>query len=252
LACSLGAAPVIAEAQQASASTPAVRPARAWLAWSSGKDSLWALHLLRQSSELDVIGLLTSITEPYGRVTMHGVREGLVWAQAAELGLPLHRVAIPAKCEQEVYEYRMRRALEEAMAEGVTKVVHGDVSLGDVRAYREQRLAELGLEAVFPLWGQESRDLARDIIDGGVQAYVTCLDPSKVSPELAGRPFDREFLEQLPADVDWCGENGEFHTFAWDGPGYASPVPVHVGVTVNRDGFLFTDLVAAGSSLKPS
>jgi len=237
--------------RQTTARVRTPRPAKAWVAWSSGKDSLWALHLARRDPELEIVGLLTTITEPYGRVSMHGVREELVRAQAAALGLPLHRVAIPARCSQEVYGDRMRRALEVGVGEGVTKVVHGDVSLGDVRAYREQRLAELGLEGVFPLWGRDSGDLAREVIESGVRAYVTCLDPSKVSLELAGHPFDRELLERLPDDVDPCGERGEFHTFAWDGPDYARAIPVQVGVTVSRDGFLFTDVLMGDERSRP-
>ena len=218
---------------------------RAWLAWSSGKDSLWALHLAGQSGEIDVVGLLATITDAYHRVSMHGVREVLVEAQGAALGLPLHVVRIPAPCSNDEYESRMARAMEEARRSGVTHVVFGDVHLADVRAYREERLARVNMEAAFPLWGRDSRALAEEIIAGGVRAVVTCLDPRKTPPQLAGRAFDRDFLRELPGGVDPCGENGEFHTFAWDGPGFASPIAVEVGETVERDGFVFTDVLAA-------
>jgi uncharacterized protein (TIGR00290 family) len=218
---------------------------RAWLAWSSGKDSLWALHLARESGEVAVVGLLVTITDPYRRVSMHGVRESLVEAQAAALGLPLHVVRIPSPCSHDEYEARMARAMEEARRSGVTHVVFGDVHLADVRAYREERLASVGMEAAFPLWGRASRALAEEIIAGGVRAVVTCLDPRKMPRELAGREFDGELLRQLPDEVDPCGENGEFHTFAWDGPGFAAPIAVEVGETVERDGFVFTDVLPA-------
>lgn len=218
---------------------------RAWLAWSSGKDSLWALHLARESGEVAIVGLLATITDPYGRVSMHGVRESLVEAQAAALGLPLHLVRIPSPCSNEEYEERMARAMEEARRLGVTHVVFGDVRLADVRAYREERLGSVGMEAAFPLWGRDSRALAEEIIAGGVRAVVTCLDPRTTPRELAGREFDGELLRQLPDEVDPCGENGEFHTFAWDGPGFAVPIAVEVGETVERDGFVFTDVVRA-------
>lgn len=216
--------------------------ARAWVAWSSGKDSLWALHLARQSPDLEVVGLQTTITETYGRVSMHGVREALLQAQAAAFGLPLHAVLIPAPCSDEIYQSLMRRSLEEAVAAGVSRIVFGDVALDGVRAYREERLSEMGMEAVFPLWGRDAAALAREMIRGGLRAYVTCLDPRKLPRRLAGRPFDGRFLRDLPPGTDRLGENGEFHTFAWDGPGFAYPLPVRVGDTVEREGFLFTDL----------
>ncbi len=218
---------------------------RAWLAWSSGKDSLWALHLARQSAELAIVGLLATITDPYRRVSMHGVRESLVEAQAAALGLPLHVVRIPSPCSHDEYQARMARAMEEARRSGVTHVVFGDVHLGDVRAYREERLARVNMEAAFPLWGKDTRALAEEIIAGGVRAVVTCLDPRKTPRELAGRAFDHDFLGELPEGVDPCGENGEFHTFAWDGPGFAVPIAVTVGDTVEREGFVFTDVLRA-------
>ncbi len=221
-------------------------PRKTWVAWSSGKDSLWALHVARRSRDLMITGLLTTITEPYHRVSMHAVREELLEAQVAALGLPLHRVYIPAPCSDEEYSTAMRRAVDIAQEQGVTRMVFGDLYLGDVRAYREQRLADTGIDPVFPLWNSNTSALAREMIAGGVRANVTCLDPRVMPREMAGRAFDASFLDALPAGIDACGERGEFHTFAWDGPGFLQPVPVTVGETVERDGFVFTDLLTTG------
>ena len=219
--------------------------AKAWAAWSSGKDSLWALHVARQSGELEVVGLLTTITGTYARVSMHGVREELLEAQARALGLPVHRVLIPAQCSNEEYEAAMDRAVAEARAAGVRKMIFGDLFLPDVRAYRESRLKGTGIDPDFPLWGRNTAELAREMIAGGVRVYLTCLDPRKLPREMAGRAFDLSFLNDLPPDVDPCGENGEFHTFAWDGPGFARSIEVTVGETVEREGFVFTDVLPA-------
>jgi len=226
--------------------------AKVWVAWSSGKDSLWALHLVRSFSELEAVGLLTTITEAYGRVSMHAVREDLVRAQAAAVGLPLHCVFIPTPCSSEAYGALMRRTLAEAKELGVSKVVFGDVSLADVRAYREERMGEVDMEAVFPLWGRDTAALAREMIAAGVGANVTCLDPRKLPRSMAGRAFDGDFIAELPDGVDPCGENGEYHTFAWDGPGFAHPIPIEPGRTVERDGFVFTDVLPAASSDRPA
>ena len=215
---------------------------RAWVAWSSGKDGLWALHLARRRPDLEVVGLLTTITHTFGRVSMHGVRECLVQAQAEALDLPLHRVLIPYPCPSEVYEAEMAKAVAEAQRGGVTKMLFGDVSLDDVRAYREQKLASTGIEAVFPLWGVDTQALAREMIAAGVRAYLTCLDPRKVSRDLAGRPFDLDLLAELPPEVDPLGENGEFHTFVSAGPMLSSPIGVEIGPPVERDGFAYADV----------
>ncbi len=220
-------------------------PDRAWVAWSSGKDSLWALHLARLRPELKVVGLLTTVTHTFERVSMHGVRERLLQAQAEALGLPLHRVPIPYPCPNEVYEAEMAKAIAAAREEGVTRMVFGDIFLEDVRRYREEKLSGTGIQPVFPLWTRDSRALAEEMIAGGVRAYLTCLDPRKVSPKLAGRAFDLDLLADLPPTVDPLGERGEFHTFAWGGPGFDQPLAVSVGETVERDGFVFTDLVPA-------
>ena len=221
---------------------------KAWIAWSSGKDAAWALHVVRQTGDIEIIGLLTTITEPFRRVSMHGVREELLAAQTKVVALPVHRVSIPNPCPQDAYDAAMRRVLQDAKAEGITHVVFGDVFLADVRAYREERLAEAGLAAHFPLWMRDTAALAREMIEGGLRATVTCLDPKKMPRELAGCRFDEALLARLPDGVDPCGENGEFHTFAWDGPMFDKSIEVKVGRTVERDGFVFTDVLPAGQS----
>lgn len=215
---------------------------RAWLCWSSGKDSAWALHTVRQQGNMEVVGLLTTVTEPYQRVSMHGVRQELLSAQAEATGLPLHRVPIPAPCPNEVYQQAMRQAIEEARRQGVTHMVFGDLFLQDVRQYREKQLEGSGMTPCFPLWKQPTATLAAAMIEAGVVAYVTCLDPKRVSRDLAGHPFDRDLLARLGPDVDPCAENGEFHTCVTAGPMFRRPIPVTVGATVEREGFVFTDL----------
>ena len=215
---------------------------RAWLCWSSGKDSAWALHVARRQGDVDVVGLLTTLTEPYDRVSMHGVRRDLLEAQASAAGLPLVLVPIPAPCPNEVYERAMGQAIEQAKAQGVTRMIFGDLFLEDVRAYRQRQLSATGVEPLFPLWGCDTADLARRMIDSGLVARVTCLDPTKIPRELAGAVFDRELLARLPAEADPCAENGEFHTCATAGPMFDRPIPVRPGETVERDGFVFADL----------
>ena len=215
---------------------------RAWVCWSSGKDSAWALHVARQQGEVEVVGLLTTVTEPFGRVSMHGVREELLQAQAEAVGLPLHRVPIPAPCPNEVYEDAMREALETARQERVTRMIFGDLFLEDVRAYRERMLDGSGIMPLFPLWGRPTRELAEEMIAAGLVAHVTCLDPKKLPRDLAGRQFDRDFIARLPAGVDPCAERGEFHTCVSAGPMFRQSIPVAVGEVVERDGFVFVDL----------
>ena len=216
---------------------------KALLAWSSGKDGAWALHALRRSGEAEVAGLLTTVTAPYDRVSMHGVRTGLLEVQAERLGLPLHKILIPDPCPNEAYESAMRTVLESEKSRGVTHVVHGDIFLESVRKYREEKLAGIGMGALFPLWGCDTGKLAREMIKAGLRAYVTCLDPRKVPRGFAGRLFDASFLADLPPKVDPLGERGEFHTFCSDAPVFSSPIPVTPGETVERDGFIFTDLL---------
>ena len=218
---------------------------KALVAWSSGKDSAWALHALRRQGEVEIVGLLTTVTAGFGRVSMHGVREVLLDAQAGALRLPCRRVRIPWPCPNEIYEREMAQALEGAKAEGVTHIAFGDLFLQDVRAYREAKLAGTGISPLFPLWQRDTRALAREMIDGGLRATLTCVDPRKLDAAFAGRSFDRAFLSDLPAGVDPCGENGEFHTFAWSGPMFDNPIPVVAGAVVEREGFVFADLLPA-------
>lgn len=222
---------------------------RALVAWSSGKDSAWALHEVRRAGEVEVVGLLTTVTDPFARVSMHAVREELLDRQAAVLGLPCRKVRIPWPCPNERYEEELGLALAEAQANGVTRVVFGDLFLEDVRAYREARLAGTGIVPLFPLWGRDTAQLAREMIGGGLRAVLTCVDPRRVSAAMAGRAFDAALLSELPSGVDPCGENGEFHSFAWAGPMFAAPVAVSPGEVVERDGFVFADVLPANDPL---
>ena len=215
---------------------------KALVAWSSGKDSAFALHEARRTGELDVIGLLTTLTDDYGRVSMHGVREELLDRQAEALGLPCRKVRIPAGCVNADYERAMGAAVAAAREDGVARIVFGDLFLADVRAYRERMLAGSGIEPVFPLWGRPTATLAREMVASGLEARIVCLDPRRLAPSFAGRAFDASFLAELPGAVDPCGENGEFHTCVTGGPMFERPVPVATGETVTRDGFVFTDL----------
>ena len=220
---------------------------KAWLAWSSGKDSAWALHVLRQQGEFEVVALLTTVNLTYKRVAMHAVREDLLEMQAAAAGLPLVKVAIPSPCPNETYEWAMEKAMARARAEGVWQVAFGDLFLEDIRAYREKQLAACGMSPVFPVWGKETRQLAEEMLAGGLSAYLTCVDPRQLDRGFAGRRFDAKLLADLPTDVDPCGENGEFHSFACEGPMFREKIPVSVGEIVERDSFVFADLLPAAA-----
>ncbi len=216
---------------------------RALVSWSSGKDSAFALHEIARAGELEVVGVLTTVTTEFGRVSMHGVREELLERQAHELGLPCVKVGIPTPCSNDVYEVAMTRSLLAAKADGVTHVVFGDLFLADIRTYRETMLRPLGLIAVFPLWQRDTRALADEMIAAGLSARLTCVDPRRLPGAFAGRTFDAQLLAELPSDVDPCGENGEFHTFVTHGPMFAHPIEVTRGDVVERDGFVFADLL---------
>ena len=218
---------------------------RALLSWSSGKDSAHALHVLRQDAAVEVVGLLTTVNAAANRVAMHAVRRVLLDAQAEAVGLPLLVVPLPFPCPNDVYEAAMAQALAEARERGIEAVAFGDLFLADVRRYREERMAGTGLVPLFPLWGRPTRELAFEMLAAGLHARITCLDPRVMPAALAGREFDRELLEALPAGVDPCGENGEFHTFAWHGPAFARPLLVRGGEVVTRDGFVYADLLPA-------
>lgn len=212
------------------------------LSWSGGKDSALALWQLLEGGQ-SVYGLLTTVTENYGRISMHGVRESLLDLQAAAVGLPLTKVLIPSPCPDEVYRQRMGRTVRHLLAQGVKAFAFGDLFLADVRAYREAQLAAEGAEAIFPLWGRDTHRLAQDFIDAGFRAVVVTVDPRKISRSFAGREYDQALLSDLPEDVDPCGENGEFHTFVYDGPPFAHPLEIRRGEVVERDGFIFADLI---------
>jgi uncharacterized protein (TIGR00290 family) len=221
--------------------------ARAWISWSSGKDSAFALDAVRRSGELDVVGLLTTVNSTADRVAMHAVRRELLEAQAAALGLPLQVIELPWPCPNAVYEERMSMAVSAAEADGVTRMVFGDLFLADVRDYRERMLAGSGIEPVFPLWLTPTDALARRMTASGVRAVLTCVDPAQAPRDLIGRWYDDALLDQLPPRIDPCGENGEFHTFVVDGPGFANPLDVDLGEVIEADGFLFADVLPVGS-----
>jgi uncharacterized protein (TIGR00290 family) len=214
---------------------------KALIAWSSGKDAAWALHEVR--GQFDVVGALTLVTDEFSRVSMHGVREQLLRAQLGAAGLPAITVRIPYPCRNEIYEREMARAMNEAKASGVSRVIFGDLYLEDVRAYREKQLAGTGLTPVFPLWLKSTAELARVMIAAGVEAHLAMVDLKKLPAAFAGRRFDGALLDDFPAGTDPCGENGEFHSFVSAGPMLSRRIPVSVGETIERDGFAFADLV---------
>ncbi len=215
------------------------------LSWSSGKDSAWCLHMLRQDPTVELVGLVTTVNERFGRVAMHGVPVAALRAQARAAGLALHEVAIPHPCPNGVYEERMGRFVAEARAAGVEAIAFGDLFLEDVRAYREARLAGSGIRPLFPLWGADTARLAREMVAAGLRAWITTVDPRVLGRDFAGRLYDGALLEALPEGVDPCGERGEFHSFAFAGPMFRAPVPVRPGAVVKREGFVFADLLLA-------
>jgi uncharacterized protein (TIGR00290 family) len=214
-----------------------------WLSWSSGKDSAWCLEMLRRGGEAQVTGLFTTLNTAFDRVAMHAVRRALLEAQARVACLPLHVIEIPYPCSNVDYERIMGAFVAEARGRSVAAMAFGDLFLADVRAYRERQLASTGLIPLFPLWGRDTRALAGEMIDGGLVAHVTCLDPRRIDPSFAGRKFDRALLADLPAGVDPCGENGEFHTFVSAGPMFREAIAVRAGEITECDGFVFADLV---------
>jgi len=212
------------------------------VSWSSGKDSAWMLHLLRQDASVEIGGLLTTMNEKFDRVAMHAVRRRLVEAQADAAGVPLRTVPLPWPCTNDQYEERMRAAVSQAVTDGFTHVAFGDLFLEDVRKYREDRLAGTGLAPLFPIWGIPTNELALQMVEGGLRSVLTCVNPRHLDRSFAGRQFDSALLNDLPPAVDPCGERGEFHSFAWDGPMFKHPIPVSVGEVVDRDGFVFADV----------
>lgn len=214
------------------------------LSWSGGKDSALALHVLRGESSRGPELLITTVTTDYERVSMHGVRRGLLVRQARAAGIPLIEVEIPAGCSNDLYEQRMGQVLAEAPVRDLETIAFGDLFLADIREYRESQLALVNKRAVFPLWGRDTSALAREFIADGFEAIVVCVDPSKLDGSFAGRRFDHELLADLPASVDPCGENGEFHSFVHAGPIFSEPIDCEIGAVVERDGFVFCDLLS--------
>jgi uncharacterized protein (TIGR00290 family) len=221
---------------------------RVALSWSSGKDSAWSLHLLRQDPSIEVVALVTTLNEEFDRVAMHAVRRELLEMQAESVGVPLWTVPLPWPCSNEEFEARMRRLCTRAIEEGVDAMAFGDLFLADIRAYREKQLAGTGLEPLFPVWQIPTADLARTMIASSLRAKITCVDPKVLPAEFAGRDFDAQFLADLPPGIDPCGENGEFHSFVYHAPGFRHPIDVSVGEVVERDGFVFADLSGRSSS----
>jgi uncharacterized protein (TIGR00290 family) len=214
------------------------------LSWSSGKDSAWSLHVLRQRGEYEVVGLFTTFNAEADRVAMHAVRRELVERQAAAAGLALWAVPLPWPCSNEQYEALMAEACAKAVAEGIEGVAFGDLFLEDVRAYRIKQMKDTGLEPIFPVWGMPTRELAREMIASGVRAKLTCVDTEKLDASFAGREFDAALLAELPDEIDPCGERGEFHSFVYAGPMLNAPLSISVGEIVVRDQFVFADVTA--------
>jgi len=211
--------------------------------WSGGKDSAMALRALLQQSEFRVTGLLTTVTEGYERISMHGVRRELLRRQAASLGLPLHEVRIPPQCINSIYEARMEETLRHHLEHGVRYVAFGDIFLEDLRAYRETNLARIGMSALFPIWLRDTRELIRDFHAAGFRSIAVCIDSKVLDRSFVGRELDEAFFRDLPAGIDPCGENGEFHTFVFDGPIFREPIPVRTGSILERDSFIYCDLL---------
>jgi uncharacterized protein (TIGR00290 family) len=213
------------------------------VSWSSGKDSAWMLHVLRQSGAWDIVGLVTTVNTAFGRVSMHGVREELLEQQADAAGLPLWKVPIPYPCPNESYESAMRDLIHRATEHGVTHFAFGDLFLKDVREYREKQLAATGISPVFPLWGLDTRRLAQQMIADGLRAVLTCVDPRQIPAAFIAREFGSALLNELPPTADPCGENGEYHTFCYAGPMFNRPIFVRTGQVVERDGFIYVDIL---------
>lgn len=214
--------------------------------WSSGKDSAWMIHVLRKTPGVEVAALLTTVNEVANRVAMHAVRVDVLQAQADALGLPLWQIPIPSPCPNDVYERAMAAAVARAVADGFTHVSFGDLFLEDVRRYREEKLAGTGLTPLFPLFGSDTKALAREMVAAGLGARITCLNPTVMDRKFAGREFDQSLLDELPESIDPCAERGEFHTCSYRGPMFSRPLPIRTGITVERDGYVFTDLTLDG------
>ena len=216
---------------------------RAFVSWSSGKDSAFALHEARRLGVAEIVGVLTTVNEVFNRVAMHGVRDALLDRQIASLGLPAIKVPLPYPCPNEIYEARMADAIAQIAAQGARHIVFGDLFLDDIRAYRDANLARAGMTGLYPLWRRDTAVLARTMIDSGLVAHLVCVDPGRLDRRFAGRRFDAALLAALPPGVDPCGENGEFHTVVTAGPMFSAPIPITIGAVVERDGFVFADVM---------
>jgi len=214
---------------------------KAFISWSSGKDSAFALHEMRMRADIEVIGALTTVNATHDRVAMHGVRRELLAAQAKAMALPMLEVPLPYPCPNEVNESRMEAAVEEMRNQGATHVIFGDLFLEDIRDYREKQMSGTGMDCLFPLWKRDTAQLAQDMLDEGLKAHVVCVDPKRLDRSFAGRSFDRAFLSDLPEEVDPCGENGEFHTIVTAGPMYQCELQIAPGEVVERDGLIYAD-----------
>jgi uncharacterized protein (TIGR00290 family) len=220
---------------------------KTWLSWSSGKDSAWALRVLRQSDEYEVTGLFTTVNAQFERVAMHAVRIELLRRQAQAVGLPLHLIEIPYPCTDEQYAAAMAEFMTHARRDDVRYMAFGDLYLQDVRRYREERMQGSGIEPVFPLWERPTRALLEEMLAGGLRASLTCVDPRVLSAEFAGRELTLGLLASMPSTIDPCGENGEFHSFVFDGPMFSQPLDIEMGEVVTRDGFVFADCRLRGN-----
>ena len=218
------------------------------LSWSSGKDSAWALHTLRQRSDLEIAGLVTTMNQLYQRVAIHAVRLELLQGQAEAVGLPLHVIDLPYPCSNSQYEAAMEKFIEQSRQQEIECMAFGDLFLADIKEYREAKLSGTGITPLFPIWLTPTDKLAREMITSGLRAVVTCVDPKQLPASFAGREFNEEFLSSLPAAVDPCGERGEFHTFAFDGPMFRKPVNIEVGAITEREGFIYADVLPAAAN----
>lgn len=225
---------------------------RTFLSWSSGKDSAWALHVLRQDPHVDVIGLFCTVNKVFDRVVIHGVRVALLQQQAESAGLPLYIIEIPYPCSNNEYASAMSAFVDSARKENIECFAFGDLLLEDVRQYREDCLSGTGITPIFPRWGIPTRTLSREMVTGGLKAVVTCIDPKRMPESFAVREYNDSFLDDIPDSIDPCGEYGEFHTFSFDGPMFQNPIDVVSGETVYRDGFVFTDLLPLTSNSEPT
>jgi uncharacterized protein (TIGR00290 family) len=218
-------------------------PESVLLSWSSGKDSAWTLQALKLNPKYEIKGLFTTVTEAFGRVSMHGVRIELLQTQAKAIGLPLHLIRLPYPCSNDQYESIMQEFVKSILALGINHMAFGDIYLEDVRRYREEKLNSSGITPLFPIWGQTSGEISRGLISSDFEAYITCLNPNQIPKWFIGQKYNQDFLTQIPPSVDPCGENGEFHTFVTNGPIFKKPLDVIVGEIVSRDGFLYADLL---------